>query len=59
MSATVEEVAYYEATCGECSKGSGPEPFEDWAEEWAANHNATYHEADNSNDDDYDKFKGE
>jgi hypothetical protein len=59
MSAEVDYEYVYSARCSDCF-AFGPELVsESEAEEWAANHNAEYHETDNSSDEEYDKFKGE
>jgi len=57
MSATVETTEVYYAYCAECSTGSDGDGLEITAESWASDHNAECHETDNSNDEDYEKFK--
>jgi hypothetical protein len=43
MSAEVEELTLYSASCVECMTGSEPHEDEDVAYEWAANHDAENH----------------
>ena len=43
MSAEVEEITLYAATCFECLLSSDPHEDEDAAIDWAANHNAENH----------------
>ena len=57
MSAQVEPFEIYNVFCQECNDGAGPFGRGDWAEEWAATHNAVHHESDNSDDEAYEKFK--
>jgi hypothetical protein len=43
VSAEVEEISLYVASCAYCLTASEPDEFEDAALEWAANHNAENH----------------
>ena len=57
VSADVHVVYVYHAYCPDCATGSESDENEDRAIEWADEHNAECHETDNSNDEDYERFK--
>jgi len=57
MTATVETDEVFYGLCHECGAASPVWSCEEDAQTWAATHNAEYHETDNSNDEDYERFK--
>lgn len=57
MSATVETVYLYQASCADCTVGPDACESEDEALEWAATHNAECHEPDDGEDENYERFK--
>lgn len=57
MSATVETIYFYGASCDDCLHAFGPDESEAAAEEWAATHDAEHHAEDDGLDDDYEAFK--
>jgi coproporphyrinogen III oxidase len=57
VSAEVETVYLYTASCGECLTAFEPHEDEHLAYEWAANHDAENHAVDSGEDEKYERFK--
>lgn len=57
MSAEIESVEIYSASCAECNTGSDFHEDEDRALEWAANHDAEQHAEDDRADEAYENYK--
>jgi hypothetical protein len=55
--AEVIAVYLYHASCAECCEWSESSESEESALEWAANHNAEYHNENDRTDADYDHYK--
>ena len=57
MTAFVEPVDMFEASCQECGVSSGLYMSNHAACEWAATHNAENHGENGTTDEDYERFK--